>query len=313
MNGPSPFFSVVVPAYNREALVGTSIQSVLAQTSADWELIVVDDGSTDNTAAVVRTFTDPRIRYVYQPNAERSAARNNGIAHARGRYITFLDSDDYFLPGRLEHLRQAIAQSGVEEGFFYTSIAFERDGVRRERAEMERGTLPVLDFIAQATIGNPQAVIHRNILEKHRYDPRFTIGEDMELWLRIAGTHEPRFLAGPCTVVALDHDERSVNVSHRNSYAKQLDMLRAATKKPHPGHRIGGPLQRTLFARAYFGIAKYHIFRGARTHAAFYLLRSIWAKRDDPQTLYKINLLANILNPYGGRKKAAALLRAGED
>src|SRR5687767_3103747 len=97
----SPFFSIIVPTHNRASLIHTPIESVLRQTFSDWELIMVDDGSTDNTKQVIASYTDPRIRYIHQQDLERSAARNNGIAQAKGQYICFLDDDDYYFP---EHL-----------------------------------------------------------------------------------------------------------------------------------------------------------------------------------------------------------------
>ena len=92
-----PFFSVVIPTYNRAHLIKETIESVQKQTFSDWELIIVDDGSTDDTKSVVKSVDDKRIQYVFQENAERSVARNNGFRHAKGQYICFLDSDDYYL------------------------------------------------------------------------------------------------------------------------------------------------------------------------------------------------------------------------
>ena len=86
-------FSIIIPTYNRAAFLPKAIESVLAQTYTDWELIVVDDGSTDNTREVVAQYNDERIIYIYQENAERSAARNNGISQAKGDFICFMDSD----------------------------------------------------------------------------------------------------------------------------------------------------------------------------------------------------------------------------
>src|SRR5687767_197530 len=97
--------SVVIPTYNRADYIARTIQSVLQQTYASFELIVVDDGSTDNTETVVSSFTDTRINYHKKANAERAAARNYGVRKANGLYITFLDSDDLFMP---DHLAQAI-------------------------------------------------------------------------------------------------------------------------------------------------------------------------------------------------------------
>ena len=93
--------SVIVPTYNRADLIPYAINSVLGQTMSDWELIVVDDGSTDDTAVVVKRYRDDRVRYIRQENAGVSAARNRGVANARGEYLCFLDSDDELLPQKL--------------------------------------------------------------------------------------------------------------------------------------------------------------------------------------------------------------------
>lgn len=103
-----PTFSVVICTYNRAELLPRAIDSVLAQTLDDFELVVVDDGSTDATGAVVAAVADPRVRYVHQENQGLSAARNTGVAHAAGRYVTFLDDDDLALASWLEGLAGAL-------------------------------------------------------------------------------------------------------------------------------------------------------------------------------------------------------------
>jgi glycosyltransferase involved in cell wall biosynthesis len=107
---PDPTVTVVVPTYNRAGLIEQAIDSVLQQTYTDFEIIVVDDGSTDDTEAVVRRYGD-RVRYVWTPNGGSGHARNVGMRHARGRYFTFLDSDDLLYPYALE------LQSGLLERF----------------------------------------------------------------------------------------------------------------------------------------------------------------------------------------------------
>ncbi|MFM7681211.1 MAG: glycosyltransferase family 2 protein, partial [Bacteroidota bacterium] len=104
------FFSIIIPTYNRANLLPETIRSVQNQTFEDWECIVVDDGSTDNTNQVVEEIIklDSRIKYVFQENAERSAARNNGIRNSYGEYICFLDSDDHFLSDHLHQLKNII-------------------------------------------------------------------------------------------------------------------------------------------------------------------------------------------------------------
>lgn len=101
--------SVIMPAFNAERLISAAIASVIAQTYSNWELIVVDDGSTDSTAEIVKEMAnlDPRIHYIYQPNTKQAKARNTGIAHSSGNFIAFLDADDLWLKDKLSILVQA--------------------------------------------------------------------------------------------------------------------------------------------------------------------------------------------------------------
>ena len=109
-----PTVSVVVPTYNRGDVISRAIESVLQQTYQDYELIIVDDGSTDDTSEVVGNFDDPRIEYMYQQNQGANAARNKGIRHAKGEYISFLDSDDTLHP---EHLEKIVNKFKMNDGF----------------------------------------------------------------------------------------------------------------------------------------------------------------------------------------------------
>ena len=112
----SPPVSVVVPCYNQAHFLGEAIESILAQTYQHFEVVVVDDGSTDNTAAVASTYKD--VRYVWQPNAGLSAARNTGMYSSNGTFIVFLDADDILLPCALE-AGLACFKSHPECGFVY--------------------------------------------------------------------------------------------------------------------------------------------------------------------------------------------------
>lgn len=112
--------SVVIPSYNRAYIVGHAIESVLKQTYTSVEVVVVDDGSTDDTARVVQAF-DERVRYIYQPNAGIAAARNSGIAVARGEYIAFLDSDDVWLPWKLD-AQMSVLRQRPEVGMIWTDM-----------------------------------------------------------------------------------------------------------------------------------------------------------------------------------------------
>jgi glycosyltransferase involved in cell wall biosynthesis len=93
--------TVIIPTYNRENFIKDTIESVFAQTYKNWELIIIDDGSNDNTQSIVKSFKDERIRYIWQKNSGLNAARNTGIKNSRGEYISFLDSDDIWEPEKL--------------------------------------------------------------------------------------------------------------------------------------------------------------------------------------------------------------------
>jgi glycosyltransferase involved in cell wall biosynthesis len=303
-----PFFSIIIPTYNRGELLRKSIESVINQTFSNWELLVIDDGSTDNTKDIVLSYKDSRIKYIYQVNAERSAARNNGIVHAMGTYVCFLDSDDYFTRERLQKLYNSIIALNSPVAFFYTAIVFDRPDGMWKRPEVERGKTGVFDFIATATIGNPQVCIHNNILQKHKYNPAFTIGEDMELWLRIVVDYEPIYLAEQYTVVALDHDDRSVNFRRHNSYVKQLQVVKHCLTQGHPGTQISKPIQHFLLSKAYFGIAKYYIYNNNRLKAAEMLLKTILVDTKNKQAKFRLNILLHVVNPFISLAKVEKLI-----
>src|SRR5262249_27061073 len=98
----SPKVSVAIPVYNREKYIAQAIDSILAQTFTDFEILIIDDGSTDSSVAIARSYSDPHIRLVcHATNSGVAVARNSAIAHARGEYLAFLDSDDWAYPQRL--------------------------------------------------------------------------------------------------------------------------------------------------------------------------------------------------------------------
>lgn len=190
-------FSVVIAAYNTANTIGATIGSVLAQTRQDFELLIVDDGSSDNTAAVAAKFaSDSRVRILTQTNAGPSAARNRAIAVAKGKYISMLDSDDLWLPNYLAEMGRAFDEN-PEAGIAYAS-AWRLDDITgrffRETIAVRRGhppgpTLPHEQFIAALLKSNfisGAVTVRRSVLEQvGGFDPMITHGEDYELWLRI--------------------------------------------------------------------------------------------------------------------------------
>ena len=123
MSEKNPTVSVIIPTYNRAHLIGRAIQSVLNQTYRDFEIIVVDDGSADNTEEVVKSFYDKRIKYIkHKKNKGAAATRNTGIKAARGKYIAFQDSDDEWLPEKLEKQMKVFENAPAKVGVVYTDM-----------------------------------------------------------------------------------------------------------------------------------------------------------------------------------------------
>lgn len=195
--------SIVMPVYNQELYIGQAIQSVLDQTYPDFELIIIDDGSTDGTPDRIRTFTDTRIRYIFQDNQERSAARNLGLSMAKGTYVAFLDADDFWLPTYLERQvaeLDARPECGLSHTWVYDTDITGRplrvggDGAS-DAASHEEFTRALLIENLMSSIA---VVIRKECLESTGcFDTKLRQSEDWELWIRIALQYEVATIQQP--------------------------------------------------------------------------------------------------------------------
>lgn len=183
--------SVIIPTYNRANLLNKGVESVLRQTFSDFEIIIVDDGSTDCTKEVVSRFQDDRIVYVCQANQGRSAARNRALDIARGKYIAFLDSDDEYLDTKLAD-QVAYMESHQQIGMVYTSAECidEQDRLLRGRtykANCAGKIYKQVAFFRPVTITLPTVMLRREVLDAvGRFDTQMERFEDTDLWRRIA-------------------------------------------------------------------------------------------------------------------------------
>ena len=227
MNKPAetsglPLFSVVIPTYNRAHLVGQAIDSVLQQGFSDWELLLVDDGSEDNTENTVKQYKDPRIHYLPKENGGESSARNFGIARATGRYICLLDSDDYYLPDHLEVLYLEILKTGSPVAIFRTGMVYDEPGseIRTSHYEEGAGIHPV-HFFALNFCGVNSLCIHREVFRKHTFDARFVLYPDTHFLLR-ALAEFPFIQVRRHTSVYVQHDSR---ISLKTYWSAETDQL----------------------------------------------------------------------------------------
>ncbi len=178
--------SVIIPAYNQGHYLREAIQSVLNQTYHDFDILVVDDGSTDNTSEIAHTFDDPRISYLYQDNRGLSGARNTGIRYSSGKYLTFLDSDDLFLPDKLNLLTDEL-ENHPEIGFVAgQAIPIDESGHRTGR--IFDTALP--ENPVKLLLGNPlhvgSVMLKRSWQEQVGFfDENLRSYEDWDMWLRL--------------------------------------------------------------------------------------------------------------------------------
>ena len=204
-------FSIIMPTFNRADFIRKAIKSVIDQTFINWELLIIDDGSTDNTKEVVSNFSDPRIRYIHQINKERSAARNNGIQKSKGSFICFLDSDDYYLDDFLAEFYKEISKNNFKNAFYFCNTFCEKsNGVIEKSPGANEHFLGNYDFLLNNTIGTPRVCLPSGILKTNLFDVQIRIGEDFELWMRLINGLEIKYIKS-YTQVFLDHDKRSIN------------------------------------------------------------------------------------------------------
>lgn len=200
-----PKISVVIPTFNRSDVLSRAINSVISQTFQDHEVIIVDDGSTDNTAQVVKEIQkkDERIIYYYQDNQGPSAARNFGIKKSRGNYIAFLDSDDVWLREKLQQQIQIFKSSTKKNLGFVGSnkevvlLDSDQNIIRRydlykKRFKPSKDHFTIKDFLSLTVPVSPTSalILKRALLDVGIFDLKFPPHEDYELWIRLSTKYD---------------------------------------------------------------------------------------------------------------------------
>ena len=270
----NPFFSIVVPTFNRSYLIGTTIDSVLEQDYTDFELLIIDDGSTDDTKQMIQKVyaNEPRIRIISQPNAERGAARNNGIRNSTGKYICFLDSDDKMLDDHLSVLKEAIVKNDYPD-FISTKFYLARNGKNYpgDIVGLKEGFYDYHIFLN----GNPLAcnicVKRENPDLKYFVEDRsFSIKED---WLFLLQNlrHHHLFLVDKITILMEDHDERSM----RKDDQLIIEKTKKAYKWINDNIQLPNHEDEILRAHVHFFIAVHSYLDGERKPAISNVIKAI--------------------------------------
>ena len=205
-----PRVSVIIPTYNRAALVKEAVASVLAQTYRDFELLVVDDGSTDGTLEALAAFGG-KIRVLASPDRGGvSAARNAGIAAAQGEWLAFLDSDDLWLPEKLAR-QMAFMEANSRLLLSQTEEIWVRRGVKVNppRTHKKEGGRIFLRSLERCLVSPSAAVLHRRLLDEHGgFDEDLPAAEDYDLWLRLSWRYDVGLLPEPLIIKRGGHGDQ---------------------------------------------------------------------------------------------------------
>lgn len=286
-----PFFSVVIPTYNRAAFIEATLQSVLDQTYRNYEIIVVDNCSTDNTDQVLERFIRAgQIRFIkHEQNYERARSRNTGMAAARGDYVALLDSDDFMYPNNLADAAE-YARANPDIKCFHNLFEFVDPAGNMLRRYPMPSLKNQLKAIANANfmscIGD---FIHRDIYQHYQFDttPELTGAEDWEFWLRVLADYKVGRIESINSGV-LQHGERSVSNQNLESMKLGLDFLHAKlTADPHLSSvyrpylrriRASSLLYMAILANAggLFGEARGYLMKAVRSDYRLLASQRVW-------------------------------------
>lgn len=275
MASSGPFFSIIVPTYNREAFIGKTLRSIIAQSHANFEIIVVDDGSKDNTQQVVEGIGDPRIHYYLKDNGERGAARNYGIARAKGEYITFIDSDDVLYPNHFEEAARLI-QSNPEVTVVHLAYEYrDTEGKLLSTKTHEPNLNEQLirgNVISCIGIFIKQGILGGDLLFSENRALSGT--EDWLLWLRLAARQQFAH-SNTITACMINHDSRSVlNYDEEAMLTRTQLLMEGLRNDPVFMQKLGPQLPR-IEAHMLSYIAMHLILGRSKQKAFSYWLKAV--------------------------------------
>lgn len=253
-----PFFSVIIPSYNRAHLIAATIRSVLSQSFIDWELILIDDGSSDNTKEVVESFADSRIKYFYQENAERCVARNNGITQAAGQFICFLDSDDIWLPEHLQTLYRALEENKFMRAVYFTAMCWCFDNGKRQNVVFDSPQHQNrIEYVIKNQIAPSTQCISKEILVQHKFNAALRINEDVELNARIVNEY-PLIQIPKVTVEMIVHNENT-KALEKDYISPQLKAMKIIFSNPVLKNKISSSFKRYRMAKLEHLLINYYL------------------------------------------------------
>lgn len=312
-----PAVSVIIPCYNHGHYLPCAVNSVLAQTFTDWEAIIVDDGSTDDTRQVAAQFTDPRVRYIYQENRGLSAARNTGIRAAQGEYLAFLDADDEWEPAFLAACVEALSEQPALAAVVTLARFIDENGNGLPR--LGGAAVDVQQFRSRLLEGGffpPNAVVVRSetVRSTGLFDERLTSVEDWDLWLRItANGGQLRTIPQPLARYRVVTGSMSTNAGRM--HANRMAVLAKHFGPPEGDPRAWPAEKRTAYAYAYRAAALGYIAQREAGEGWRFLRQAI---ETDPAILARLDTFYELAlgdqpRGYRGEARLVDLQRNGAE
>lgn len=283
------FFSIVIPTYNRANLIETTIKSLLNQSYTNFEIIVVDDGSTDNTVEIVNKIVSAKISFYKIKNSERGFARNFGAKKAKGNYINFFDSDDIALENHLEIANQMVLKYNNPEIFHLNYVVRNVKTGAEKKKQWNEETVNNNLWKGNSLSCNGVFIKKEVSLQFPFNESReLSVSEDWELWLRLSARFNI-YLSPIITSVIIDHDERSVmNYNEIKLLARKNALLKGLENDVVFMNKYCGLLKK-IDAHMYSYISLHAILSGKKSKGLKYLLHAL---KLNPMELFSIRFLA---------------------
>ena len=264
----APKISVVIPTYNREHYIEKAIDSVMAQTYQDFEVVLVDDGSEDNTREKIKKYGE-RVLYFYQENKGIPGARNTGIRNSRGDYIAFLDSDDYWRPEKLKR-QMKLFNDHPDYGLVASCCAsVEMDGSFRERNRLGKSGWVLNDIFKANFIRTSSAIIKKSCFEKvGLFDEQLQQCQEYDLWMRMAAEFPIGFINESLTVYV--DNPKGISIDGLTGRLFRLIAL----EKEYLKEKVPEKIYKRRMAKNYQVVGRHYLKRGNREQGLSYLKKA---------------------------------------
>lgn len=289
-----PKVSVVIITYNRSELLRTAIRSVLSQSYQDFELIVVDDASRDNTSEMVQAFDDQKIRYIrHETNKKEAGARNTGVLNSTGEYIAFLDDDDEWLPEKLQRQVHLLDRSPPTVGGIYTGLLRIDGATRKTLLQMvptKRGNI-FLDLLIENLITPSTVLLRRECFETvGLFDANIPFGLDWDMWIRISKEFQFEYISEPLVRYYVHDSKLSTN------YQLMIEGREAQLKKYAGFFALNSKCQ----SHHYLDIGIFYCYIGNTIKGREAFIKAMNIYPFEPRHYF--NLLLSLLGPRNFKK-----------